>query len=192
MHWKWIILFFILASGYTVTASSDELTQIVQQDLSTLGYDPGQVDGEPSTKTIIAVSTFQSEQGMEVTGEITPQLAGVIKAAITKQGSSVNSAQVAPAVRPKQAAADLKARQDACLQDKVEAARRSSQTKSGLGKLFSAVSRSASSYGGGEVATQVSTTATDASSINATITDLEGAAKDLGISQSDIDACKNP
>jgi hypothetical protein len=64
--------------------------------------------------------------------------------------------------------------------------------KSGLSKLFSAVSRSASRYGGGEVASQISTSANDASSINATVTDLEGAAKDLGVSQSDIDACQNP
>ena len=64
--------------------------------------------------------------------------------------------------------------------------------KSGLSKLFSAVSRTASRYGGSDVASDISTTANDASSINATITDLEGAAEDLGISQSDIDACKNP
>lgn len=116
----------------------------------------------------------------------------MIKAAITKQGDSSGSPQVACTVTPEQAAADLKVRQEACLQEKVENARQAAQMKSGLGKLFSAVSRSASRYGGGEVASQVSTSANDASSINATITDLEGAAKDLGISQSDIDACKNP
>lgn len=192
MRWKWLVIIFVLASGHAVMVSGDELTQIVQQDLVTLGYDPGQVDGNPGTKTIIAVSRFQSEHGLEVTGEISPQLAGMIQAAITKQGSSTSSAQVATTVAPEQAAEDLKARQEACLKEKVEAARKSSQMKSGLGKLFSAVSRSASRYGGGEVASQVSTTANDASSINATFTDLEGAAKDFGISQSDIDACKNP
>lgn len=192
MRWKWVVLVFVLASSHAVTASADELTQIVQQDLTTLGYDPGPVDGHPSTKTIIAVSRFQSEHGLEVTGEITPQLAGTIKATISKQGSSGSSAEVASTVTPEQAAADLKLRQEACLQEKVDEARQSAKTKSGLSKLFSAVARTASSYGGSEVATQVSTSANEASSINATISDLEGAAKDLGISQSDIDACKNP
>lgn len=192
MRWKWAVLVFILASGHAVTASGDELTQIVQEDLTALGYDPGPVDGYPSTRTIIAVSRFQSENGLEVTGEITPQLAGMIKAAMTKEGSSASSAEVASTVTPEQAAADLKLRQEACLQEKVADARQSAQMKSGLSKLFSAVSRTASRYGGGEVASQVSTSANDASSINATISDLEGAAKDLGVSQSDIDACQNP
>ena len=49
------------------------MTQIVQQDLTTLGYDTGQVDGQASTKTIIAVSRFQSEHDLEVTGEIMPR-----------------------------------------------------------------------------------------------------------------------
>ena len=192
MRWIWVVLVFVLASSHAITASADELTQIVQQDLTTLGYDPGPVDGYPSTRTIIAVSRFQSEHGLEVTGEITPQLAGTIKATISKQGSSASSTEVASTVTPEQAAADLKLRQEACLQEKVDEARQSAKTKSGLSKLFSAVARTASSYGGSEVATQVSTSANEASSINATISDLEGAAKDLGISQSDIDACKNP
>jgi len=192
MRCMWVIFVFVLASGHAVTASGDELTQIVQEDLTALGYDPGPVDGYASTKTIIAVSRFQSENGLEVTGEITPQLAGIIKAAITRQGGSGGSPQVASTVSPEQAAADLKVRQEACLQEKVEDARQSAQMKSGLSKLFSAVSRTASSYGGSEVASQVSTSANEASSINATISDLEGAAKDLGVSQSDIDACQNP
>jgi len=189
MRWIWVALVLVVTAGHTATSSADELTQIVQQDLTTLGYDPGPIDGHPSTKTIIAVSRFQSENGLEVTGEITPQLAGRIKASMSKQGSSP---QAAATVTPEQAAADLKMRQEACLQKKVEDAKQSAQMKSGLSKLFSAVSRTASRYGGSDVASQVSTTANDASSINATITDLEGAAKDLGVSQSDIDACQNP
>ena len=192
MRWNWVLLAFILSCGHAVTASADELTQIVQQDLMELGYDPGQVDGHPSTKTIIAVSRFQSEHDLEVTGEITPQLAGVIKAEITKRSSAGSSAQVASTATPAEAAADLKLRQEQCLQRKVAEAKEAAKMKSGLSKLFSAVSRTASRYGGGEVATQVSTTANDASSINATISDLEGAAKDLGVTQSDIDACQNP
>ena len=190
MHWKATALAIVLACGYAGVSHADELTQIVQQDLTALGYDTGGVDGNPGTKTVIAVSRFQAEHGLEVTGEITPQLAGRIKAAMS-QGGSAGSAQPT-AVSPAQAQADLKARQEACLQEKIAAAKKASQMKSGLSKLFSAVSRTASRYGGSDVASDISTTANDASSINATITDLEGAAEDLGISQSDIDACKNP
>ena len=196
MHWKPAILVIVLACSLAGAALGDELTQIVQQDLTTLGYDTGGVTGTVTTKTIIAVSRFQSEQNLEVTGEITPQLAGVIKATITKQGSAANASQsaaiAAPTITPAQAQADLKARQEVCLQEKVAAAKQSAQMKSGFGKLFSAVSRTASRYGGSDTAAQISTSASDASSVNATITDLEGAAKDLGISQSDIDACQNP
>lgn len=192
MRWTWVALVLAVTVGHTAISSADELTQIVQQDLTALGYDPGPVDGHPSTKTIIAVSRFQSENNLEVTGEITPQLAGRIKAAMSKQAPPSGSPQVATTMTPEQAAADLKMRQEACLQKKVDDARQSAQMKSGLSKLFSAVSRTASRYGGSDIASQVSTTANDASSINATITDLEGAAKDLGVSQSDIDACQNP
>lgn len=187
MQWKSAALVIVLSCGCAGVSHADELTQIVQQDLTALGYDTGGVDGNAGTKTIIAVSRFQAEHGLEVTGEITPQLAGRIKAAMS-QGGSAQPASASPA----QAQADLKARQDACLQEKIAAAEQASKMKSGLSKLFSAVSRTASRYGGSEVASQISTTSNDASSINATITDLEGAARDLGISQSDIDACQNP
>ncbi len=187
MQWRMAALVIVLACGHGGLSHADELTQIVQQDLTALGYDTGGVDGNAGTKTIIAVSRFQAEHGLQVTGEITPQLAGRIKAAMS-QGGSAQPASASPA----QDQADLKARQEACLQEKIAAATKASQMKSGLGKLFSAVSRTASRYGGSDVASDISTTANDASSINATITDLEGAAKDLGISQSDIDACQNP
>ena len=188
MRWTGIVLMILLVGSRAGLAHADELTQIVQQDLTSLGYDPGPVNGEAGTKTVIAVSRFQAEHGLEVTGEITPQLAGRIKAAMSQPGGAAPAAVVSPA----QSEADLKARQEACLQEKIAAAEQASKMKSGLSKLFSAVSRTASRYGGSEVASQISTTASDASSINATIGDLEGAAKELGISHSDIDACKNP
>jgi peptidoglycan hydrolase-like protein with peptidoglycan-binding domain len=197
MSWKPALLMILLACGQASVALGDELTQIVQQDLTTMGYDTGGVTGTASTKTIIAVSRFQSEHGLEVTGEITPQLAGVIKAAMSQQGGSSGAVKAAevpttPQLTPAQAQADLKARQEACLQQKVAAAEEKARMKSGLNKLFSAVSRTASRFGAPDTATQISETTRDASSIDATMTDLEGAAKDLGISQSDIDACKNP
>jgi len=193
MNWRSAIAVILLAGSQAALVLADELTQIVQQDLTAMGYDTGGTDGTATTKTVIAVSRFQSEHNLEVTGEITPQLAGVIKAAMSREsGPSAAASAPAAQVSPQQAQAELKARQEACLQRKMDEAKQSAQLKSGLNKLLSAVSRTASRFGGQEVASQISTTTSDASSVNATLADLEGAAKDLGVSQSDIDACQNP
>lgn len=178
----------------------DELTQIVQQDLTTLGYDTGGTDGTASTMTMIAVSTFQSEHDLEVTGEITPQLAGVIKAEISRrQGGGTATTATATAavattspVAPVESEADLRARQQACLQERAAAAEKSASMRRGFGKLLSAVSRTTSQYGSGETASVIASTTGEVNSASATMNDLEGAAKDLGLSSSDVDACRNP
>jgi len=64
--------------------SSDNLTQSVQLHLEALGYDPGNTDGEASVQTSIAISQFQAEKGMAVTGEVSPQLAGILEAEAEK------------------------------------------------------------------------------------------------------------
>ncbi|CAA0090991.1 Uncharacterised protein [Halioglobus japonicus] len=193
-YWKAIATALVLAFSQAGPALSDELVQIVQQDLTTLGYDTGTTDGEAGTKTIIAVSKFQAEHNMEVTGEITPQLAGVIQAAISQQSASAGSVQVAVSaeVTPEEAQADLKARQEACLQEKVEAAQQAAKTQSGIGKLLSAVTRTASQYAGTDSVAKIHDTTGQIYSANATMGDLKGAAADLGISDSDIDDCRNP
>jgi peptidoglycan hydrolase-like protein with peptidoglycan-binding domain len=194
MSWKSLVVVMAMTCVQSALTYGDELVQIVQQDLTTLGYDTGATDGSATTKTTIAVSKFQAEHDMEVTGEITPQLAGVIQAAISQQSNTNSSVQVAVTAEatPEQQEADLKARQQACLQEKVDAAQQASQTQSGLGKLFSAVSRTASQYGSAGTAAQISDTAGQIYSAGATMGDLKGAAADLGISDSDIDACRNP
>ena len=194
MGWKSIAIAVVLACAQAGAALADELVQIVQQDLTTLGYDPGAADGTATTKTIIAVSKFQAEHNLEVTGEITPQLAGVIQAAISQKNTSASNAQVSVTaeVTPEQQQADLEARQAACLQEKVQAAQQAEQTKSGIGKLFSAVSRTASQYGSAGTIADLTSTANQVYSADATMGDLKGAAHDLGISESDIEACKNP
>lgn len=52
MNWKAVVIVMVLACSHTGMAFGDELTQIVQQDLTTLGYDPGAADGTVTTKTI--------------------------------------------------------------------------------------------------------------------------------------------
>ncbi|MDH5346118.1 MAG: peptidoglycan-binding protein, partial [Gammaproteobacteria bacterium] len=61
------------------------MTESVQKHLQALGYDVGAVDGEMSMETTIAISTFQAEKGMTVTGEVTPQLLGVLSAEVDRR-----------------------------------------------------------------------------------------------------------
>lgn len=80
------------AAGSAVAATSgpsmssalttDNMTETVQNHLEFLGYDAGNTDGELSTMTIVAISQFQSEMGIEVTGEVTPQLLGMLAAEV--------------------------------------------------------------------------------------------------------------
>jgi peptidoglycan hydrolase-like protein with peptidoglycan-binding domain len=62
--------------------TTGDLTQSVQQHLKALGYDPGNTDGDLSTDTVIAISQFQAEKGLQVTGEVTPQLLGILGAEV--------------------------------------------------------------------------------------------------------------
>lgn len=177
------------------TAAADELTQIIQQDLSTLGYDVGSVDGELSTKTVIAISKFQSEHQLEVTGEPSPQLAGVIKAQLN--GSRSNAAQpavaqAAPAAPPVRTEEELHAAQQACLQQKIEAQQEANKKKSGFGKLLRAATRTMSTFGNSELASEISRTSYEVYSANASYEDVKSAAKDLGLTEDDIEACRNP
>lgn len=60
----------------------DSMTESVQRHLQALGYDVGETNGDASMETTIAISTFQAEKGMEVTGEVTPQLLGILSAEV--------------------------------------------------------------------------------------------------------------
>jgi hypothetical protein len=89
-----------------VHAGADELTAIIQTDLQTLGYEPGGTDGEMTVQTAIAISKFQAENSLDVTGEASPQLAGVIKAALKNGGQLPPQAQPAAAAAPQAAPAE--------------------------------------------------------------------------------------
>jgi len=187
-----VLIFF--AASTPGLAAADELTAIIQQDLTSLGYDPGNLDGEATMQTIVAVSKFQAEHDMEVTGEITPQLAGVIKAAINQQGQTAPTAK-AMAASPAPAAQDpaaLQAAQQACLQQKVAAAQEAQTKKRGLGSLMRAVSRTASRIGGNDVASAVADASADIYTAGAVAGDLQSAAEDLGLTEDEVEACRNP
>lgn len=58
------------------------LTRAIQIDLTTLGYDPGNTDGDLTQETVAAIVQFEADSGMEITGNATPQLADALREAV--------------------------------------------------------------------------------------------------------------
>jgi hypothetical protein len=86
-------------------------------------------------------------------------------------------------------AAPVQSAQQACLQQKIADAQKAQETaqkKRGLGSLMRAVSR----LGGNEIAQKVTEVQGDLYNINATVSDLESAARDLGLSEADVEGCR--
>ena len=143
-----------------------------------------------------AISKFQAEHDLEVTGEPTPQLAGIIKAQISM--SSGAPPKVAPAAVPVSTAAAaqtpemLQAAQQQCLMDKQAKAVASQKKKRGLGSLLSAITRTAQQTGNVQTATDIASTSNDIYNVNATASDLESAAQDLGLTEDQVEACRTP
>jgi peptidoglycan hydrolase-like protein with peptidoglycan-binding domain len=186
-------LLLSLALLLATAANADDLTKMIQKDLIALGYDPGNIQGEMSTQTVVAISKFQAENELEITGEASPQLAGVIKAKLkTKNNPGNTTAPAATQPAPAPDPAELQAAQQACLQEKVAAAQASKKKKRGFGSLVKAVANTATRFGGSDLARQVSQTSRDVYDVNATAQDWERAADDLGLTTDDIEACQNP
>jgi len=188
----------VLLAGINTNATADDLTMMVEQDLARLGYETGVVDGDETIDTVIAISKFQAENNLEVTGEVTPQLARELMGAApdsagqSMPGTANSIAAAAPQPAPAPASAPdpaaLQAAQNACLQEKVAAAQASQKKKRGLGRLLSAVTRTASRSGNYDLARS----ANDVYYAGATADDLSAAAKDLGLTDDDVAACQNP
>jgi peptidoglycan hydrolase-like protein with peptidoglycan-binding domain len=180
-----ILLAVALAVLLSGNASTDELTLMVEQDLERLGYGPGPVDGEETIDTTVAITKFQAENNLEITGEVTPDLA---RALMSAQPSGTATASATAAAPPEPDPAALQAAQQACLQQKVAEAQAAQQKKRGFGRLLSAVTREAARAGNYDLAR----TTSDIYSASATADDLSAAAKDLGLTEDDIAACQNP
>jgi len=197
---KSIPICLLMAVLMPAAAMADELTQIIQKDLIALGYDPGNIQGELSTDTIVAISKFQAENNLDVTGEASPQLAGIIKAKLKEPNNPGAAVASAPAVATAQEGASpaadpatLQAAQQACLQEKVEQAQASQKKKRGFGSLMRAVTNTAVRFGGNnELARAVRDTSYDIYRVDATADDWDRAAKDLGLTNDDLEACQNP
>jgi peptidoglycan hydrolase-like protein with peptidoglycan-binding domain len=186
-------LLLFLAVLLPTGVNADELTKMIQKDLIALGYDPGNIQGEMSTQTVVAISQFQAENDLEITGESSPQLAGVIRAKLkAKNNPGGAAAPAAGQATPARDPAELQAAQQACLQEKIAAAQASKKKKRGFGSLMKAVTNTATRFGGSDVARQVAETSSDVYDVNATAQDWERAADDLGLTTDDIEACQNP
>lgn len=55
-----------------------------------------------------------------------------------------------------------------------------------------AASRTASRFGGSDSARAISQTTYDVYNVNATAADLSSAAKDLGLTEDEVEQCRNP
>jgi len=65
-------------------AISSEIVAKVQAGLNSLGYDVGKVDGIPGEATATAIRKFETFYNYERTGQITPELLDMLKAANAK------------------------------------------------------------------------------------------------------------
>jgi len=129
-----------------------------------------------------------------VTGTATPQIAGVIKATISQQAGTANVAVSAPLAAAPAVLdpAALRAAQQACLERKVADAREAEEKKRGLRSLARAVSRTASRLGGNDLSRAIAQTSSDVYTASAVASDLQSAADDLGITEDDVEECRNP
>lgn len=192
---KWFTLTLCvvaLSLPASAIANDPELVKMAQKELIALGYEPGNIQGEMDTQTTVAVSKFQAEHGMDVTGEVTPQLVGAIKAALSQKNQPAATA-AAPAAAPmqqmpQQQQLTLQQRQQACLQEKYMAAQEKQKKKRGMMRLLGAVTRGAAQFGGHEMAA----IAGDAYGAAATAQDFSAAAKDLGLTEDEMEECRNP
>jgi hypothetical protein len=112
--------------------------------------------------------------------------ASAMKAPSATSVAGTSVAAAAPAGTDDPAA--LQAAQQACLKEKMEQAQASQQKKRGFGRLLGAAGRIAGRFGGADM----SQTMGDVYTANATADDVAAAAKDLGLTEGDIEACKNP
>ena len=64
--------------------TGNNLVREIQIDLSTLGYDPGNTAGELTQQTVVAIVKFESDNGLEISGEATPRLAAALAAAVER------------------------------------------------------------------------------------------------------------
>lgn len=202
-----ITIAIVLLPFAASSALADDLTLMVEKDLAALGYETGPVDGEETMETVISISKFQAQNDMEVTGEVTPQLAGILSA--KNSGSSLHEipggisetptassapipeptvGEAAQAPKPLTDEEALQAARQACLEEKIQKQQAKNEKKRKLSNLFGAASRIAGRQGNYDM----QRAAAEAYDANATANDIGVIAKELGLSKKQVRACENP
>lgn len=108
-----------------------------------------------------------------------------------QQGATPPAAETQTAAPATNSQDDLATRQQQCLADAVKAAEEQQEQqkkKRAFGKLLGAVARTASRFGSHDLA-QASH---DVYAANATAADISSAAKDLGITEDEVERCRQP
>lgn len=169
-----------------MSALADELTQSIQKDLLRLGYEPGNIQGDLDKATIVAISKFQAKNDLDITGEPSARLADEIEAIL--KGNNRTAQDTAKDTPKTRSPEELQAAQQACLQEKAAARQEAAKKKRGFGSLMRAAARTAGMAGNNELY-EVSR---DVYNVNATATDISSAARDLGLTEDEVEACRNP
>lgn len=154
--------------------AGDDLTRRIQRDLVALGYEPGSINGEMSVDTAVAISRFQAENGLEVSGEVSPQLAGILAARVGAMRDG-GQAAAAPATAAGQAAAPPSASAQSGADCVPKAAEEASDASRNASRLARAGGRLFSRFGGDEARAQVAdatATAADVAEVADVVSDL--------------------
>jgi peptidoglycan hydrolase-like protein with peptidoglycan-binding domain len=121
-------------SGSPPAGDEGSLTGMIQRDLVALGYDPGSISGEMDVNTAIAISKYQAENNMAVTGEASPQLAGILSAqADALRGGTAQQRSAANQTAPGLDAAPTSDADPTCVR---EVAAETADTSRRLGRLI--------------------------------------------------------
>ena len=81
-----------------------------------------------------------------------------------------------------------KSPEQACLEEKIRQRQEAQKKKQGMGRLLGAVGRVAGRLGGAEISRAIG----DVHTTQATAEDVAAAARDLGMTEDEIDACRDP
>lgn len=111
-----------------------------------------------------------------------PRMPAAGSAAVSRSAAPARAPAAAPQPEAQRAA------QRACLEEKIRQRQQAQQTQRGMGSLMGAVGRLAGRFGVPEVSQVIG----DARLANATVEDLSSAARDLGLTENEIAACRSP
>lgn len=147
---------------------ADDIVLSVERSLEKLGYDVAKPDGTPDQKTQIAITRFQMENGLPVTGEASVQLAAMLETKASGNAPPAAAAAEQPAAeKPK------------CVPKSSQEKVADTQKKAwGVGKIAGAASSVMGVFGGNSKAYQAAATTSQAA---AATSSAASGAQDLGM-----------